>query len=706
MWRAGNAPRRNPLPRRILAPGALLKANTVDARPIKHAAVLLAAAIALAASAGPVAAQSNRASPDNPATTEADPASAIQAPLVDRSHGKRAQAIAEQWVRNNAVPGPDTRNLPAIHVTGLFAVRVTLRLDGVPVGNGDAYRTGIDATGGEPDAPGPPVDLVSLLRPATQTAIDQLRESLRDAHLKAVTEKLGQQIGDDGDSDDPASPTVDDVAGRVLVDVQLAHQLEPIELDRNSDMTAPLHRFAPGFHGLRSPIDQGANSGAIVWPATALARHLRPRAQLIKLLDQRGRDAQAMVELGRPGGLPLQRFQVVHVVRPQPYTPATHLVRGNVVLPPRPIRSRTLDGMVARLGKHLRSRFTNKQKVRGTYHPTSNRYEPAVADDRAAALACYALMRHARRRGAIAGASDRDVKDMASAARQTAVTLGEDRVLAAQPRGQVAAAALVVLTLVDDPQPAEHKALRDELTAHIVSLRRQAGGFLENAGEDAKPVSPARRALALAALAAVYDENRDDTLAALLRQELAAMWAQLAQDPDVNALPWYMMAHHRAAHLLAENKALEQQLAKREKAMGELIARLCEQQVIERPVLGPADVVGGFELNTAPRGAPPSPDWRTAQVLSLLSVSLRQDGVTQDRDTIGWLLNAALAGRFVGQLMMDEASAYYARSVPDTVGGVRMALWDNRQPVLPTAMSLLACIQLQETLDHFSPRGE
>ncbi len=120
-------------------------------------------------------------------------------------------------------------------------------------------------------------------------------------------------------------------------------------------------------------------------------------------------------------------------------------------------------------------------------------------------------------------------------------------------------------------------------------------------------------------------------------------------------------------------------------------------------MLGPADVIGGFELEPAPVGTPPAPNWRTAQLLAFLSICLREDGITADRDALGWVLNAGLAARFIAQLMMDEASAYYVRSLPDAIGGVRMALWDNQLGLAPTALSLLACVQLQETLDHYTP---
>ena len=126
------------------------------------------------------------------------------------------------------------------------------------------------------------------------------------------------------------------------------------------------------------------------------------------------------------------------------------------------------------------------------------------------------------------------------------------------------------------------------------------------------------------------------------------------------------------------------------------MVKLCEQQVIEPPRLGPKDVIGGFELVKGPPNSPPNPDWRTAQLLSFLATCVRQPGITQGRDSYGWLLTGALAARFLGQLMMDEPNCYYVRNHPESLGGVRLCLWDNRLPINANAMSLLAVTELQE----------
>ena len=633
---------------------------------------------------------------ESDAADEATAPAKLDAPLLDASHAKRAHRLAERWVRDAAVPAANADQMPQIRVTGLLGIRVTLRLDGLSVGRADAYRADPEAVLGQT---GPSLDLVPLLRRATATALQGVRESLKDAHLKAVTQQFTQ--------DTPAAPELADIAGQLLVDVQLAHSPRRVRIEADAPVSAATNRFAPGYHGLYSPQADASPGSAIVWPATALARHLMPRAQLMQLLNARGRDPQALAQLGRPGGPALARFRAFHVVRPRPHLPPTRLVRGNVLLPPHNISSRTLDGLIGRLANHLEGRFTDKDLVRGTYHPTSNRYDPPLADMRGAGLACYALMRHASQRRALSGADDETVQRMADTARAGAAKLGH-MILDQEQSIAPAASALALLTFVDDIKPGEQRALRDKLADHLMSLHRAESGGFTTRGQNnqTQPANEATRALATAALAALYERTRDERVGAVARQEIRALWQQTNQDPNIAALPWFALAHHRAGALLAKSSDADdapQRLAQRETGLGDLIERLVWQQVVERPVLGPADVVGGFALQDAPDGAPPKPDWRTAQLLAFLALCLREPGVTEDRDALGWLLNAGLAGRYIAQLMMDETAAYYVRSLPDALGGVRLAPWDNRLGVSPTAMSLLACVQLQQTLDHFTP---
>ncbi len=453
-----------------------------------------------------------------------------------------------------------------------------MRLDGLTVGEGDAYRPDADTT---VDQPGAPIDLISLLRPATERAMQSVRSELKNAHLKALAQ---QPKG----SRKPEMPKLADIASRLLIDVQLGHHLQRIRLAPDAELAATLSHFAPGYHGLVSPVGQSDYGTAIVWPATALARRTLPRAQLARLLDDRGRKIHALVELGRPGGLPLQRFEVVHLVRPQRHMPVVHLVRGNVVLPPRNISSRTLDGMVTRLVRHLKHHFTEDHVVRGTYYPTADRYDPPVAHVRDAGLACYALMSYAKRRSQVAGVNDAETRQVADISREAAVRLGKDLLNQKRP-AHPAATGLVLLTLLDDVEPGSHKDLRDGLADQLLKMYdSEQGGFL-TLGDNGRPTvaPPAANAVATAALAVLYKQTRDEKVAEVARQQMRQLWTESQRSPDVSTLPWFVLAHHRAGRLLAGDSAeATQRLTAHERGLGELVEKLVEQQVIERPCSG------------------------------------------------------------------------------------------------------------------------
>lgn len=622
--------------------------------------------------------------------SSAGAADVLQAPLLDGSHGRRAHRMVEAWVRDAAVP--QRVGLP-INVTGLVGVCVTLRMDGVPVGTGVAYRQDLAAA---TDMLGPAVDLGPLLIQASRQALDDTRQTLRAAQEQAA--KAGRAI------EDVQVTTLEDIAGDLLVDIQLAEDLTTIKLAPGAPADAIYGSFAPGYHGLRLPGAQNA-LGAVQWPATAIARNIVPRSELTQLLADVGYAPAMAAKIARPGQPSLQRFSVRHFVRPTSGAPVTELVRGNVVLPPHNISGRTVDNMADRLARHLQRRFTADGQIRGTYLPTSNQYDPSIAGDEEAALACYALVRQLRQQLQLRP-NDASVAKRLAQVRATADSLGVmllDQAHATEP----AATALILMTLVDAQLPGENKDLRDKLGQFLLNLRDPAGGFFASRlPNDTTPkVNQATRALVVAGLAALYSQTRDAQLGSIVHDELDQLWQQAQQAPNVAALPWFMAAHHRTAKLLATDAAAKQAVAEREQGLAVLVVVLCEQQVIEPPLLGPADVVGGFELVAGPAGSPPNPDWRTSQLLGFLALALREPGITANRDSMGWMLSAGLAARFLAQLMMDEPSCYYVRSMPDTLGGIRLSLWDNRLAVAPQAMTLLALTELQQTLASFAPAG-
>jgi len=100
----------------------------------------------------------------------------------------------------------------------------------------------------------------------------------------------------------------------------------------------------------------------------------------------------------------------------------------------------------------------------------------------------------------------------------------------------------------------------------------------------------------------------------------------------------------------------------------------------------------------------PSPTWRTAHGLLILSLAARHEGVVPEDKRVRLLIDGAYCGRFIKQLMFDKPACFYVRNRDAALGGVRARLWDNDLAVAATAMSLLAVCEFQQSVKHVSGR--
>jgi hypothetical protein len=644
-------------------------------------AVVLAAVALLGP--GPAVAQDAPA-PDAPEPADAaqapgpDADADIRAPLLDPAHGEAGFRLVEGWVRDAAVPEEADRQLM---VTGAFGVRVSLRDAGQEVGAAEVF---VEDPEQSLDVPGPPVDLVPLLAEATTAALDDYRQTLRDARAKA-----GQLVPDVAEDEaEDGAQTLE--TKRLNVGLEVAHRLQSVHLPRTAPTNDLYSKFAPGFHGLRVK-GPDHHAAAVTWPSLALAWNSAPKSQLVQPLAKLGYPIDAIDRVARTNGPPLQRFQTLHILRPSRNQPIERLVRGNVATPRRQPVSELIEITADRIAAHLGNRFIRDDQVRGTYHPSTNRYDPALASPTDSALAAYALARYSRVMRAL---GQKDVRVQTAGERARAVAASVGRGWLEREEGGPAAAALCLLTFCELPVGGAEQVLRDRLGAAILALRREDGRFHSHLEPDAPPVNLATSALIAASLTALHTQTREPAMADAARAAIDAAYARVARNPDVSALPWVMIAHDRATGALAENNDVNHG---QWRGLAGLVDLLNDQHIFEQPLLGPNDVVGGFELSKAPPGAPPNPDWRSGQLLLFLSVALRHEQVRGERNPFDWLLPAQGAARFLARLTFDSVNDFYVKSPEDTLGGVRINLWDNTLAVAPSAIGLLALTELQAT---------
>lgn len=602
----------------------------------------------------------------------------LKAPLVDWNNGLQAVHLVQKWLKNGHVPG--SAGSRKIMVTGLIGVKVTFRVQGATAGWAAAYVKRDIAVANS----NLPVNLLIPLKQAAQAAFHKLKSQLGNARFNAIKKGIKNQV---------AIPEISDIANNIMVDIQLGHDLQKIRLPKNAKPGMLVHRFSPDWNGLMmliGPADfnqyapEKLSDASFIWPATAQSHNLGPNMQIISLLHQQDLDLKDLKNVARPGGARLWRFKVVHVLQPAKNMPVMPLVRGNVLLPMHSISSATLANIADNITAALHDRFLpGKQAVRGAYQPSTGQFKPAVAGPRATALACYALSIRAKQLLDL-NPSNAQAKKMADLALKTVEkTIEQNKTSRAYP----AALALGLLTLCDTPSYGVRTNLRNYLGQRIFKLVQNNSAS-----------SPAVAALLTASLAGWYEHTRAAQTRDAVAQSMQTLWKQMFKNPAVPALQWLMIAHQKMRRTGYTLDAKEAQ--KIHKLIKRLITTLIKRQITTAPGNGPADVVGGYQLRGLPSGAPPTPTWRTAQVMSIITLGLGTKGVATKNDRIPWVLSAGLAARFIGQLMVAPPSCWYINDKNQAMGNIRISPWDNNMPISPTAMSLFAVVQLQQLLNQ------
>lgn len=629
-------------------------------------------------------------------------------PGVDESHARTVHRLVEGWVRRGGVPG---ERAPAVRVSGAMGVRVTLRLDGVTLGQGTRVRADLaeqlKADGaGLPWRALPTIDLIELVEPATA-------EALADALAQVKRQQIEFRIraaGEPGVQNQRVEVSLQELGPQLHVDIQIAYAPEQVVISGDAPADRIYARFASGFHGLFALPGRGANGFAagdtLVWPATALARNNSPRRQVVRLLTHTGLKPNDEALLGRSDGVAVGRFEVLHLVRPMRDLPAMRLVRGGQLLPGRFVDEQTLSDMADRVALHLYNRHIGIHgEVRGSYLPARALYKPELASDLEAALASYTLVRYVDRKRRD-GSNDQFYQAMVEASqRATDAVVG--RLLNPEAQPDAVTAALCLLTSLEAPADTFDPAMAERVATLLLDMISPNGQLLADAKDPASVLPPASSAAALAALSRWYGQSRDAAVGEALASAIESLWNQQRGRFDVNTLPWIALVHVGVSGLLEDAGLLDASTRQRRSddlaAMNELIAEL---QIVERPGLGPIDVEGGIVLVNAPEGSPPNPNWQTAPLFSFMATTLRDEQVVSGRNRPGMLVTASASARFLGQLMIDEPNCFGIRSPQEAVGGIRLSLWDNTLDVAPSAITLMSLLEMRETLESLGGSEE
>ncbi|MDH3583284.1 MAG: hypothetical protein OER86_03630 [Phycisphaerae bacterium] len=595
------------------------------------------------------------------------PADLAAAEKLDDALAEQAYRVAENWIRRAEVSAA-TLPLP---VRDLVAVHVTLRRDGPTVGQATAVAGDLAelARGGLviPDAR--LVDAMALLRQAVHEALIETYTTLKRPAL------LAREMD------------------RIQLDLQFAYGIKRIRVKHLAELPAAI---SVGLHGLAMRKD---DRWSWMFPGNAVAAGSSLQGQLNRLIA----GVQApLTELRRAGtaeGIPLYRFRVLHLVRAKPDRPIAHLVRGNQLLAQVSLDDRKLRELAAALAGNLLRRQRRNGQFNGTYQPSADRYLPATASTDATAAAALALARASRGDWLGPALSPK----AAEGARRAASALAQgipDSSGSTTNAPRLTPTAMTLLAALEVPSgQLDLKPLRMRSAAALTTMQKGDGRFHDAALGSGRPVSLHSQALASAALVRLYQQTRDPATLERAGKALAVTWKLVDEGTPDAAMPWLVLAELNLARLDKASADLPR--------LRPICAQMWQRQVqpwtaeaaTADPGPGP-DTVGGFRLDL---GLVSEPAWTSARLLTAQSAALASPQLVPAQHRLQWINQSGLAARFLAQLAVTEAGTYYMRNTREALGGVRVSLSNNRQPLTATATALLAVAELADALKSLTP---
>jgi hypothetical protein len=352
--------------------------------------------------------------------------------------------------------------------------------------------------------------------------------------------------------------------------------------------------------------------------------------------------------------------------------------------------------------QNLVHRHREDGRVAQAYEPTGSRYTLEDADMTDQAMTAFAISNQMCI--ALTQRPDWDGYAKASKVLRNSMTYllsqFNDHVIQRDP----SAAAWALLTLIAEPTLADLKTRRDDLAVALAGVQQADGHFTQRRPDDhgafvTQTVTYFTQALIHLALLHQYDQTRNAALLPILAQS-AGVLQTIAPKQSLMAIA-----------TLFEIRDLQMKLGldmpvplDTDMVITQTKALLLNHQITQAPAVGPADVIGGFDLSRQAANIAPAPDWRSAYGVSLLATVLKDPDLRpQLAQSAGLsqtelLLRAALAARFIVQLTFTADEVFYSDSPVDCIGGVRQSPWDNSLTLRATAMSLLSLQQFHNAV--------
>ncbi len=555
------------------------------------------------------------------------------------------------WVRAWQVPSDGGGEA---EVKDLSAIAVTLRYEGAIVGRG----VDIVPAGGSGVR-----SLVLAAGQAMSEADSRLpieRDALFEEHVRAAAE-------------------------RITISLELAGPMVPITPAEWTDAALGL---APGIDGVAARI--GERSAAI-FPGAMLVSGMDPGRALAAAVSKATGDPTLILkrpsELSTEVGAVYYRFRATHLAQPRPDKGPLFLHRAGHVVETRDLTEAELRRWADGLAQNLMGRQwpgVEKYGLQGAYDPVKGVYETPFAGPAEQAAAALALVEYAGTPGVDPGAAER-AREFAAGVLSAlgSVESGEiDAVSVPAAR----AMAWVAISELTRAHPEAATALTPDLRAFF---ERCDGGFQEALGEG-RGVEGALGTWALARRCAARRERLEGVEARLRSTYADTPPGQLAA-----VMPWLGWAELAWAQIGpdGQNGAAPIPAAV---ALREMRTQVWSHQLRHEDLpWDQRDLAGGIVF-TAARN--PLPTWQSVRPLSFIATMLGDLRLTDASEAPGELARLLASLRFLRQLSAGEAEGYAYADPRRAMWGVRASLWDHRQPVEATAMTLMTVCETLRSL--------
>ncbi|MBM4108672.1 MAG: hypothetical protein FJ255_07650 [Phycisphaerae bacterium] len=441
------------------------------------------------------------------------------------------------------------------------------------------------------------------------------------------------------------------------------------ELRLSLELSGPLVPFAPRTFrevdlevapGLEGLAVRAGDQLAAIFPSTQQSTGMTPAEALSAAIAQ----ATGVPGLAIPGdpnaepgalserhGLAYYRFRTLQVAQTGPGRAGTFLYRGGDLVGESVVNGRSLRAALDEALGHLAWRAESAGGVPAVFDPVTGRTFGA-SDARQTALAALALARGSR------ATSDVRTRERAAGAARLLLDARDE------PRDAVTRALRLLALLALDADPARADALAEGLAQEAV---------------EGPAASVAATALARA--------RRGDAA----RSRLDAVYRGTPPGELASHLPWIVWGERA----LAGEGAIAAAPALRQLREALQVSAMTHADAGDDA----RDMVGGIVFTA---GGASLPSWHTARAVGGLAAMLTTPGLTDDGDRMAELARLVPMLRFLLQLQGAGGATWLYADEELARGGVRAAVWEQRQPIEACAMSALALSEAVEALERLS----